>query len=147
MKKLLAVILVSVVGLFANDIVIKESSCSVEKTVDNLKHIIQNKGLTLFSVVNHQQNAQGVGMKMAESQLVIFGNPKLGTSLMNEDIRVGLDLPLKILVYKDESKVKLAYRNGSYLAKEHSLNIPKREKKMNGALDKITTKAGQCKKD
>ena len=147
MKKILMILALGM-SLVANDIMIKESSCGVDKTVENIKNILTKKGLSIFSVVNHQKNAQSVDMNMPQSKLIIFGNPKLGTSLMKKDITVGLDLPMKILVFKDkDSKVKMAYRNGTWLAKEHSLSIPKKEKKMNGALDKITTKAGTCKKD
>ena len=147
MKKVLLVIALSL-SLFANDIIIKESSCGVSRTVKNISKILHDKGLTIFTIVSHHKNAASVDMKMPESKLIIFGNPKLGTSLMKQDMTVGLDLPMKILVYRDkDSKVKMAFRDGTWMAKEHDLNIPKREKKMNGAMNKITTKAGICTKD
>ncbi|MDF1874222.1 DUF302 domain-containing protein [Sulfurimonas sp. SAG-AH-194-I05] len=144
MKKLL-IVLACGISLMANDIIIKESSCSVTKTIQNIKTILGKKGLRVFKVVNHQKNAKSVNMKMRESKLIVFGNPKLGTSLMKKDMTVGLDLPMKILVYKDkDEKVRMAYRNGTWLAGVHALSIPAREKKINGAMDKITTKAGTC---
>jgi len=146
-KKLL-IILALGVSLLANDIIVKESNCSVDETVDNLKNIVRSKGLSIFAVINHQGNAKQVDMKLNESKMLIFGNPKLGTSLMQQDMKVGLDLPLRILVYVDsDSKVKMAYRDGSWLANKHILNAPKKLQKMNKAMENITTRAGQCKKD
>jgi len=99
-------------------------------------------------VINHHGNAKMVDMKLNESKMVVFGNPKLGTALMQQDMLVGLDLPLRVLVYKDtDGKVKMAYRDGSWLANKHILNIPKKIEKVNQGMDKITTKAGQCLKD
>ena len=132
----------------ANDIIVKESGCSVDETVLNLKNIVKEKGLSVFAVINHHGNAKMVDMKLNESKMVIFGNPKLGTALMQQDMRVGLDLPLRVLVYVDsDSKVKMAYRDGSWLSTKHVLNAPKKVAKVNKGMDKITTKAGQCKKD
>ena len=136
------------VSLFANDIIVKESSCSVDETVKNIKKIVKSKGLNIFAVINHHGNAKAVDMKLNESKMVIFGNPRLGTSLMQQDMRVGLDLPLRVLVYVDsDSKVKMAYRDGSWLANKHILNAPTKVAKVNNGMEKITNKAGQCKKD
>ena len=147
MKKVL-IILAMVVSLIANDIVVKESSCSVDETVYNLKNLIRGKNLSIFALINHSANAKAVDMKLNESMMIIFGNPKIGTSLMQQDLRVGLDLPLRILVYKDnDGKVKMAYRDGSWLENKHILNAPKKIKRLNKAMDKITTEAGLCKRD
>ena len=147
MNKILAILALGT-ALLANDIIVKESSCSVNKTVKNIKNIVTKKGLSVFAIINHHGNAKMVDMKLNESKMVVFGNPKLGTRLMQQDMRVGLDLPLRILVYKDtDGKVKMAYRDGSWLATKHILNAPKKIEKVNKGMDKITTKAGLCKKD
>ena len=147
MKKIV-LLLTLVFALSANDIIIKESHCSVDTTVNNLKNILKKKGLSIFAVINHQGNATMVNMKLNESKMVIFGKAELGTALMQQDITAGLDLPLRVLVYKDtDGKVKMAYRDGSWLANHHILNAPKKIQKLNNALNKITTKAGQCKND
>ena len=147
MKIIVAVAVLSL-SLFSNDIIVKESTCSVDETVTNLKHILRNKGLSIFATINHGANAKMVDMKLNESKMLIFGNPKLGTALMQQDMTVGLDLPLRILVYKDsDGKVKMAYRDGSWLNKKHILNAPKKVAKVNSAMDKFTSKAGQCIKD
>ena len=147
MKNILLVLLFSI-SLFANEIIIKESHCSVNKTVQNIKNIVSKKKLHVFAVINHSGNAKMVGMKLNESKMVIFGNAKLGTSLMQQEMTIGLDLPLRILVFRDtDGKVKMAYRDGSWLANHHLLHANKKVQKMNDALEKITNKAGQCKRD
>ena len=147
MKKLLLIATVSAT-LFANTIIIKESCVSVDKTVAKLKSVVKSKGLSVFVVVDHQANAKGVNMKLNASKEVIFGNPLMGTALMQQDITIGLDLPLRVLVYKDaDGKVKMAYRDGSWLASHHRLNAPKKLAKVNKGMNMFTTKAGQCKKD
>lgn len=146
MKKILLV-LAMVASLSANDIIVKQSNCGFEQTVKNIKRIVKKKNLRVFATINHKGNAKMVGMKLRPAKMVIFGNPKLGTSLMQQDMRIGLDLPLRILVYKDEEgKVRMAYRDGSWLADKHVIDAPKKVKRINKGMDNITTKAGQCKK-
>ena len=136
------------VTLFANNIIIKESANSVNVTVQKIKKIVTKKGFTVFAIINHRKNAKNIGMKMRKAKLLIFGNPKMGTRLMHQDILTGLDLPMKILVYKSkDKKVKVAYRNGEWLQKEHPLLAKKMVLKINHALNKITNKAIQCSKD
>ena len=145
-KLLLALTLVG--SLFASDIIIKQSECSVDSTIKNIENIVRKKGLGVFAIINHKGNAESVGMKLRESKEIIFGNPKIGTALMQQDMTVGLDLPIRILVYKDkDGSVKIAYRNGEWLREHHIIDAPKKIETINKALEKITTKAGQCKRD
>ena len=147
MKKIV-LMLATTLSLMANDIIVKESCVDVTTTANNIKKIVTSKNLNVFAIINHGQNAKMVDMKLNESKMVIFGNPKLGTSLMQQDMRVGLDLPLRILVYKDtDGKVKMAYRDGSWLESKHILNAPKKVAKVNKAMAMFVKKAGQCKKD
>lgn len=135
-------------AVFGGDIVTKQSCVSVDKTINNIKYIVKKKGFGVFAMINHQGNAKAVGMSLRESKMIIFGNPKIGTKLMQEDITTGLDLPLRVLVYKDsDGKVKMAYRNGDWIAQHHIIEAPKLVKKVNIGLDNLTTKAGQCLKD
>ena len=141
MKKLMLIMAVTV-SLFANDVVIKESNHTVTQTIKKIKDIVTKKGLRVFTVINHKANAKKADMNMRESKLIIFGNPKMGTKLMKNNIVSGLDLPMKILVYKDvDKKVKLAYRNGTWLKKEHDLKLDKLTTKVDNVLNKITNKA------
>ena len=130
-------------------IVIKESSCDVSTTAHNLQKILKKKGIKVFAKINHSANAKSVGMQLSPSIAIVFGKPKLGTLLMKEDPSIGLDLPLKVLIYQDKNgRTKMAYKDGEYL-KEH-YNIKKHVKLLNKVthvLENISNKAGQCKKD
>ena len=141
MKKLIAAFVFSV-SLFANEIIVKESDFDVSYTVENIKKIVEAKGFTVFAVINHQQNASNVGMHLNESKVIIFGNPRIGTLLMQEDMKIALDLPLRILVYLDgDQKVKVAYRDGSWIKDHHFLQSDNLTNKVNAGLNKITDKA------
>ena len=130
--------------LLANDIIVKEASDSVEKTMNKLENIVSKKGFTVFAIINHQAGANKVRMQLAPSREIIFGNPKMGTLLMQENMQAGLDLPIRILVYQDAKKTtKIAYRDGSWLSSEHNLTKIKLINKMNFVLDNITTQAGR----
>lgn len=147
-SKKIALILTMVLGVMANDIIVKESCTDVTTTANNITKIVTTKGLNVFAIINHSGNAKMVDMKLNESKMIIFGNAKLGTALMQQDMKVGLDLPLRILVYKGtDGKVKMAYRDGSWLVKHHILDAAKKEQKINKAMDMFTTKASQCSKD
>ncbi len=129
-------------NLFANDIILKESAYSVEETVHNIRTIVESKGMKVFDVIDHRANAMGVNMSLNDAQLIIFGNPKVGTLLMQEDMTVALDLPLKILVFKDhDEKVKVAYRDGDWLKSHHFLQTDNLINKMNTGMDNITNNA------
>lgn len=105
-----------------NGIVTIPSSHSVDETVAKLKSILQSKGITLFIVVDHSGEAAKVGMKMPNTKLVIFGNPKGGTPLMLAAPSVAIDLPLKILVAEDtQGKVWVSHNSPEYLAERHGL--------------------------
>jgi len=141
MKKLLVIFALSL-SLFSNDIITKNSDYSVDETINNIKKIVKAKGFGIFAVINHQGNAKMVDMQLNESKVIIFGNPKVGTLLMQEDMNIALDLPLRILVYKDnEDQVKVSYRDGSWIKDHHFLQSDNLTNKINAGMNKITDKA------
>jgi uncharacterized protein (DUF302 family) len=98
------------------------SALGPKETMDRLESEIKAKGLTMFARVDHAAGAQAVGLKLRPTELLIFGNARGGTPLMADDQRVGIDLPLKALVYQDESgKVQLTYIDPTWLARRYSL--------------------------
>jgi uncharacterized protein (DUF302 family) len=106
-----------------NGIVTIPSIHSVDQTVEKLKSILQTKGVTLFAVIDHSGEAAKVGMKMPNTKLVIFGNPKGGTPLMLAAPSIAIDLPLKILVAEDaHGKVWISYNSPEYLIERHGLS-------------------------
>lgn len=103
-------------------IVSKPSRHSVAETVAKLENMLKAKGVTLFALVDHSGEAEKVGMKLPPTKLLIFGNPKAGTPLMQAAPSVAIDLPLKILVWQDgEGKVWLSYNSPAYLQNRHGL--------------------------
>jgi len=121
--------------------VVKKSSYSVDETLNRLEVVLKKKGITVFARVNHTAGADKVGLKMQPTQLLIFGNPKMGTPLMNENRLMGLDLPMKALAWKDEaSQVWLGYLNPVELQSRHGIKnqaiINKMKKALNGLTDK-----------
>ena len=141
MKKILALIFLSI-SLFANDIIHVKSDYSVDQTIENIKTIVKAKGFGVFATINHQGNAKMVGMNLNESKVIIFGNPKVGTLLMQEDMTSALDLPLRVLVYKDdEGDVNVAYRDGSWIKDHHFLQSDNLTNKVNVGMKKITDTA------
>jgi uncharacterized protein (DUF302 family) len=100
----------------------KLSNHSVDQTVEKLKTILEAKGVTLFTLVDHSGEAEKVGMSMSPTKLLIFGSPKAGTPLMLATPSIAIDLPLKILVAEDaQGKVWISYNNPEYLKERHGL--------------------------
>lgn len=98
------------------------SKLSVDATVARLQAILQTKGVKLFTIVDHSGEAASAGLKMPNTKLLIFGNPKAGTPLMLASPSLALDLPLKILVAEDATgKVWITYNAPAYLQARHNL--------------------------
>lgn len=109
------------------------SKHSVNETLNNLETVLDKKGMTIFKRVDHAAGAQKAGLTLRPTELLIFGNPKVGTPLMLCSQTAAIDLPQKALAYKDESgQVWLAYNDPSYMAKRHDI------KDCNTAIQKIT---------
>jgi uncharacterized protein (DUF302 family) len=105
-----------------NGIVRLASLHSVDGTVERLKSILQSKGITLFAVIDHSGEAARVGLKMPDTKLVIFGNPRGGTPLMLASPSAAIDLPLKLLIAKDDrGTVWVSYNSPDYLGERHGL--------------------------
>src|SRR5258708_15299541 len=86
------------------------SKHSVADTIDRLVKIAETNGLTVFCRIDHTKNAEVAGLELRPTQLVIFGNPKVGTDLMVDNPVSGLDLPLKALAWEAaDGQVRLTY--------------------------------------
>jgi len=126
----------------ADAYVLKKSAYSVDETLNRLEAVLKKKGITIFARVDHKAGAKNVGLAMQPTQLLIFGNPKMGTPLMNESRLMGLDLPMKALAYQDDAaQVWLAYLNPDELQQRHNIKNQKIINKMKQALNGLTNKA------
>src|SRR5258706_5260824 len=100
-----------------SSVITKFSSRSVAETVERLKRLIADRGFTLFRVIDHSGTAEGVGVQMPDSKLVMFGNPTKGAAVMLAAPLAGLDLPLKVLVWGDgNGAVSVRYNSPEFLA-------------------------------
>ena len=148
MKRLL--ILVSLIALiptmsFAADkgMISKKSHYSVKVTLDKLENVLRKKGITIVTRWSHDAGAKKVGIPLRPTELLIFGNPKLGSHFFTSNQTAGIDLPMKALAWKDKKgQVWLTYNDPAYIASRHSIgDRPKIVKKMTGALNKLTNVA------
>src|SRR4029077_3402992 len=99
-----------------------QSSCGPKATMDRLDAEIRAKGLNVFARIDHAAGATEVGLTLAPTVLIIFGNARGGTPLMQSAQTVGIDLPLKILVWQDSAdKTWLSYNEASWLARRHNV--------------------------
>ncbi len=113
----------SVQSAFAQDGVISvESPHDVATTIDKLAAVLESKGMVVFGRVNHTQNAQDADLELRPTQVLIFGNPVIGTPLMNCAQSVAIDLPQKMLAWQDESgKTYLGWNDPMYLKARHGI--------------------------
>lgn len=113
------------------------SEKSVQETVQHLTQTLQAKGIQVFAVVNHSGEAKKSQLTLADEQLIIFGDPKVGTFLMQENPLIGIELPLKILVYSQEGKTQVAFPNVTMWKAEFGI------KKQAPILDKMFQQLSQ----
>lgn len=106
----------------AGGLVVKPSPYPVAETVDRLERAAQERQLTVIARVDHAAAAQKAGLVLRPTQLLIFGNPRAGTPLMQSAQSIGIDLPLKALVWEDDKgKVWLGYNDPVWLAARHGV--------------------------
>ncbi|MFK7856124.1 MAG: DUF302 domain-containing protein [Granulosicoccus sp.] len=99
-----------------------ESPFDVATTIDKLSAVLESKGMSVFGRVNHAGNAEKAGLSLRPTELLIFGNPKIGTPLMNCAQSVALDLPQKMLAWQDESgKTYLGWNDPMHLQARHAI--------------------------
>ncbi len=105
-----------------NGLVSRPTNHTVDEAVERLTGILRTKDIRLFALIDHSGEAEKIGMKMAPTKLLIFGNPKAGTPLMLAAPTLAIDLPLKILVWEDShGKRWLSYNSPNYLKERHHL--------------------------
>ncbi len=96
---------------------------SVAESVARLQAAIKANGLTLFATIDHTRNAANANLKLRPTVLIVFGNPKVGTQLMNASPTLGISLPMKILIYQaDDNTVWVVHEAPAHLAYRHQLD-------------------------
>jgi uncharacterized protein (DUF302 family) len=128
----------------ADGLITQRSGFGPEETMRRLEGEVTAKGLTVFAHIDHALGAQSAGLPLRPTDLLIFGNAKGGTPLMQAVQSIGIDLPLKALVWQDEAGVTwLSYNDPAYLAHRHGLDDKTKPvvEALSGALKAIAAKA------
>ena len=143
----LLLILFTVLPLMAAEGLINvQSDFNVKETTDRLENILNEKGMTIFNQINHSDAAQKVGVELRKTRLIIFGNPKVGSPLMQCQQSIAIDLPQKTIIWEDDkSKVWISYNDPRFLGKRHNIIgcdevITKVEKALSGITKAAATK-------
>jgi uncharacterized protein (DUF302 family) len=129
----------------AGELTTVPSQFGPKETLDRLETEVKGKGLTVFARIDHAAGAAAVGMTLLPTAVLIFGNAKGGTPLMQANQLIGLDLPLKVLVWQDTSgKTWLSYLDPAKLAERYGLAAQTSIAvgNLSGALRALTQKAG-----
>ena len=125
-KLILTVLLVFLIVspvMAADGMINIQSNFSVKETAYRLESILKEKKMTIFQQISHSESARKVGIELRATHLIIFGNPKAGSPLMQCQQSVAIDLPQKALIWKDDqSKVWISYNDPMYLIKRHSIS-------------------------
>ena len=123
-------------------IIIRTSAFSVDQTFANLETVINgNDALSLIAQLDHQANANSVFMELRPTRLAVFGNPTLGTPLIQDERSIAVDLPQKMLIYEmEDGTVRVAYNDIRFLADRHGVEDDLEQIGMiANALDMIAT--------
>lgn len=126
MKKLfctlIMILLLTTPGYADSGLISVKSSHDVKTTGDRLENSLKQKGMNVFIRINHAQGAQKIGKELRPTELIIFGNPNVGTPLMQCRQSVAIDLPQKALIWQDaQGQVWLSYNDPNYLVERHQI--------------------------
>ena len=121
-----------------------ESRYGPEETMNRFEAEVRARGMTVFAHVDHAAGAAAVGLSLRPTELLIFGNAATGTPLMQSAQTLGIDLPLKALVWQDASGTAwLSYNDPAFLARRHALEAADNTtiNAMSAALKAMASKA------
>jgi uncharacterized protein (DUF302 family) len=142
---LIPLMLISLLSVAADGMQVRVSDAPVNETMNRLEQAVKQAGFTVMARINHAAAAQKVDLELQPTELLIFGKPKAGTLLMQASPSVGLDLPLKYLVWRNaEGKVQIGWNDPSWLKDRHAISgQDKVLNKMAGALSKFAEQAAK----
>ncbi len=122
--------------------VVRRSSYGFPETLERLLAAVERRELTVFAVVDHAAGARAVGLELEDETVVLFGNARAGTPLMQDDRTVGIELPLRLLVWREADEVLLGHLELSDLARDYRVERHgERLAAMTGLLDELAVEA------
>ena len=109
-------------GLEKNGIISIMNRHSAAESAKRIIAALRATGITIFAVIDQSSEAEKVGLVLRPTRLIIFGDPKTGTPLMDASPSLAIDLPLKALIWQDaDGKVQVSYNSSKYLQRRHAL--------------------------
>ncbi len=128
---------------FAENLTVRESKLTVKETIDKLAKVLEEKGIKPIARVDHAAGASSVGMEMRPTEVLMFGNPKVGTPLMLANPEIAIDLPMKVVAWQTaDGKVMIGYTSPESLKIRYAIKDKEALfKAMADALDAFTSAA------
>jgi uncharacterized protein (DUF302 family) len=125
-------------------VIVVQSASTYAETAESLIAAIERRGLKVFARIDHAAAAREAGLELEEEEVVLFGSPRAGTPLMRSDRRIGIELPLRVLVWREDERVQLGYRdprdlNSVYDIDECQFTL----EQMAALLEDLTTEAAR----
>lgn len=118
------------------------SPYTVEETVERLRGSLERRSITIFATIDHAAGAREVGLELPDETVVVFGDPRGGTPLMQKDPAVGIELPLRVLVWDEGGTTKVGYEDPTALADGYRLDeLQGRLERMRALLDELAADA------
>jgi len=125
-----------------DSLIVKQSAHSVAETMDRLATAAEERGLNVFSRVDHAAGAAGAGLDLPPTQVLVIGNPNVGTALMQADRRTALSLPLRVAAWQENGTVWVGYWSPQVFAVQYGVSDQMaRLEKMADMLDALTDSA------
>ncbi|HEV3034653.1 MAG TPA: DUF302 domain-containing protein [Solirubrobacteraceae bacterium] len=122
--------------------VVTRSAWSHAETMSSLTAAIERRGLKVFARIDHAAGAREVGLELADEEVVLFGSPRSGTPLMQDDPRVGIELPLRMLVWREGEQVLLGHHDPRELSARYGVSSHARTlEQMAALLDALAAEA------
>lgn len=127
--------------LKSNSLIVQSSTLPLDQIIAKFKKIFAEKGVTLFAHIDHAKEAEKAGLELPIEQVLIFGNPKAGTALMQENPEIGIELPLKILIWQGEKgRILIGYKDPLLLSDVYGIKKNQETlKKMSEALHQLVS--------
>ena len=144
-----AILFGAIPAMAADGVIDVPSTFNVEETADRMESILSAKGMTIFTRINHSEGAVKYGIELRKTELIIFGNPKVGGPLMKCQQSAAIDLPQKALIWEDDKgKVWISYNDPRYIERRHGVTgCEEVVLKIEGALAGMAKAAAISKKN
>ena len=125
---------------------VSEVPGDVASVVDRLTAGLRDRGVEVFATIDHAAGARAAGLDLPDEVLLVFGNPAVGTALMQADPRSGVDLPLRMLVWSQDGATRLAYQDPAVLADRYEVGSEQATLgRLRGLLEQLVAEAGRSR--